>query len=147
MRRVVVTGLGMVTPLGCGVETSWSNLLAGKSGAIRVSDFPVDDLACQIACVIPKGKKDEGKYDPDEWMEPKESRKVDPFIVYAVAAADQALADAGWKPASYADQIRTGVLICSGIGGLPGNKGPARTLLHPGPPPLSPLFTPSPPIH
>src|SRR5947207_234243 len=89
MRRVVVTGLGMVTPLGCGVETSWSNLLAGKSGAIRVSEFPVDDLASQIACVIPRGKKDEGKYDPDEWMEPKESRKVDPFIVYAVAGGTE----------------------------------------------------------
>ena len=98
MRRVVVTGLGMVTPLGCGVETSWSNLLAGKSGAVRVTDFPVDDLACQIACQIPRGAKADGKFDPDEWMEPKESRKVDDFIVYAMAAADQALDDAGWHP-------------------------------------------------
>ncbi len=120
LRRVVVTGLGMVSPLGCGVEPSWQNLLAGKSGAIRITEFPVDDLAAQIACVIPRGRKDEGKYDPDDWMEPKESRKVDPFIVYAIAAAEQALTDADWKPSSREDQVATGVLIGSGIGGLQG---------------------------
>ena len=120
MRRVVVTGLGMVSPLGCGVETTWANLIAGKSGAVRVTDFPVDDIACQIACQIPRGAKAEGKFDRDEWMEPKESRKVDDFIIYAVAAADQALDDAGWHPETYEDQTATGVLIGSGIGGLRG---------------------------
>src|ERR1700737_3055186 len=142
MRRVVVTGLGMVTPLGCGVEESWSNLLAGKSGAIRISEFPVEDLAAQIACVIPKGRKDEGKYHPDDWMEPKESRKVDPFIVYAIAAAEQALSDAGWKPASREDQVATGVLIGSGIGGLQGIEEAAIILRERGPRRISPFFIP-----
>jgi 3-oxoacyl-[acyl-carrier-protein] synthase II len=142
MRRVVVTGLGMVTPLGCGVQESWSNLLAGKSGAIRISEFPVADLAAQIACAIPRGKKDEGKYDPDDWMEPKESRKVDPFIVYAIAAAEQALTDAGWKPVSREDQIATGVLIGSGIGGLQGIEDAAIILRERGPRRISPFFIP-----
>jgi 3-oxoacyl-[acyl-carrier-protein] synthase II len=142
MRRVVVTGLGMVTPLGCGVEESWSNLLAGGSGAIRISQFPVDDLAAQIACVIPRGRRDEGKYDPDDWMEPKESRKVDPFIVYAVAAAEQALSDAGWKPVAREDQIATGVLIGSGIGGLQGIEEAAIILRERGPRRISPFFIP-----
>ena len=132
----------MVSPLGCGVEVSWQNLLAGKSGAIRITDFPVDDLAAQIACVIPKGRRDAGKYDPDEWMEPKESRKVDPFIVYAVAAAEQALTDAGWKPASQADQVATGVLIGSGIGGLQGIEEAAIILRERGPRRISPFFIP-----
>ena len=95
MRRVVVTGLGMVTPLGCGVDVTWSNLLAGKSGIGRITDFEVDDLACQIAGQVPRGSKADGKFNPDDWMEPKESRKVDHFIIYAMAAADQALDDAG----------------------------------------------------
>ena len=91
MRRVVITGLGMVSPLANGVEESWSRLLAGKSGAARVTSFEVDDLACQIACQIPLGDGTEGTFNADLVMEPKEQRKVDPFIVYAVAAADEAL--------------------------------------------------------
>jgi 3-oxoacyl-[acyl-carrier-protein] synthase II len=142
MRRVVVTGLGMVTPLGCGVETTWANLVAGKSGASRVESFPVDDLACQIACQIPRGPKAEGKYNPDDWMEPKEQRKVDEFIVYAMAAADQALDDAGWHPESREDQISTGVLIGSGIGGLQGIEEAAITLRDRGPRRISPFFIP-----
>ena len=98
MRRVVVTGLGMVTPLGCGVEPTWQSLLAGKSGAGRISDFQVDDLACKIACQLPRGDGSDGTFNPDDWMEPKEQRKVDPFIVYAMAAARQALDDADWHP-------------------------------------------------
>jgi 3-oxoacyl-[acyl-carrier-protein] synthase II len=90
MRRVVVTGLGMVTPLGCGVEPTWKNLLEGKSGAARITDFEVEDLACKIACQIPRGDGSNGTYNPDQWMEPKEQRKVDPFIVYAMAAASAA---------------------------------------------------------
>jgi 3-oxoacyl-[acyl-carrier-protein] synthase II len=142
MRRVVITGLGMVTPLGCGVEVTWANLLAGKSGAARISEFPVEDLACQIACRIPRGSKSEGKFNPDDWMEPKDSRKVDAFIVYAMAAADQALDDAGWHPRSYEDQIVSGVLIGSGIGGLEGIEEAAITLRDRGPRRISPFFIP-----
>ncbi len=141
-RRVVVTGMGIVGPLGCGVETVWSNILAAKSGARRVDDFQVDDLACQIACRIPLGAAAEGRYDPDEWLEPKEQRKVDPFIVFAVAASDQALTDAGWKPASTADQERTGVLIGSGIGGIGGIYDASITLAERGPRRISPFFIP-----
>jgi 3-oxoacyl-[acyl-carrier-protein] synthase II len=95
--------MGMVTPLGCGVEVSWANAIAGKSGITRITDFQVDDLSSQIAGSVPKGSKADGKFNPDDWMEPKDSRKVDPFIVYAVAAADQALDDAGWYPESRDD--------------------------------------------
>jgi 3-oxoacyl-[acyl-carrier-protein] synthase II len=142
MRRVVVTGLGIVSPLGVGVETAWSNLLAGKSGARRITDFEVDDLPSQIACQVPRGARADGLYNPDDWMEPKESRKVDEFIVYAVAAADQALADAGWHPESYEDQCATGVLIGSGIGGLIGIEEAALTLRDRGPRRISPFFIP-----
>ena len=91
MRRVVVTGLGMVGPLGCGVEANWSALLAGRSGASAIAGFEASDLACRIACSIPRGDGSEGTFNADQWMEPKEQRKVDPFIVYAMAAAKQAL--------------------------------------------------------
>jgi 3-oxoacyl-[acyl-carrier-protein] synthase II len=132
----------MVTPLGCGVEPTWSNILAGKSGVRRITDFPVDDLASQIAGQLPRGSKSEGKFDPDEWMEPKESRKVDDFIVYAMAAADQALEDSGWKPETHDDQIVSGVLIGSGIGGLRGIEEAAITLRDRGPRRISPFFIP-----
>jgi 3-oxoacyl-[acyl-carrier-protein] synthase II len=142
MRRVVITGLGMVTPLGCGVEATWARLLAGESGGVRITDFEVDDLACQVACQVPRGPKAEGKFDRDEWMEPKESRKVDDFIVYAMSAADQALEDAGWHPHSYEDQITTGVLIGSGIGGIGGIYEASITLKERGPRRISPFFIP-----
>jgi len=134
--------MGMVTPLGCGVEVTWANILAGKSGAARVTSFPVDDLASQIACQLPRGSKDEGKYNPDDWMEPKESRKVDDFIVYAMAAADQAIEDSGWHPKTPDDQNATGVLIGSGIGGLQGIEEAAITLRDRGPRRISPFFIP-----
>jgi 3-oxoacyl-[acyl-carrier-protein] synthase II len=142
VRRVVISGIGMVTPLGCGAETTWSNIVAGKSGIGHVSSFTVDDLACQVAGQIPRGPAQEGKFQADDWMEPKESRKVDPFIVYAVAAAHQALDDAGWHPESNEDQIATGVLIGSGIGGLEGIEEGAITLRDRGPRRLSPFFIP-----
>jgi 3-oxoacyl-[acyl-carrier-protein] synthase II len=132
----------LVTPLGVGVDVAWSNAIAGKSGLSRVTDFEVSDLACQIAGTLPKGSKAEGKYNPDDWMEPKESRKVDPFIVYAVAAADQALDDANWHPEAREDQIATGVLIGSGIGGLQGIDEAAITLKERGPRRISPFFIP-----
>src|SRR5919112_3141285 len=142
MRRVVVTGLGMVTPLGNGVETTWSRLVEGQSGANRISGFQVDDLACQIACQIPRGDGSDGTFNADQWMEPKEQRKVDPFIVYAMTAATQALDDAGWKPATYEDQCASGVLIGSGIGGIGGIYEASQTLIERGPRRVSPFFIP-----
>ena len=142
MRRVVITGLGLVSPLASGVEATWSRLLAGQSGARRVTEFEVEDLPCKIACRIPVGDGTNGTFNPDDWMEPKEQRKVDPFIIYAVAAADQALADAKWAPESDEDQIRTGVLIGSGIGGLEGIVEAGYTLRDKGPRRISPFFIP-----
>jgi 3-oxoacyl-[acyl-carrier-protein] synthase II len=142
MRRVVVTGLGMVSPLACGVEPSWSRLLAGQSGARRIEGFDVSDLPCKIAMPVPRGGGDNGSFNPDQWMEPKEQRKIDDFILYAVAAAAQALADAGWKPSTYDEQIKTGVLIGSGIGGLGGIAETAIVLKEKGPRRVSPFFIP-----
>ncbi|TAJ33765.1 MULTISPECIES: beta-ketoacyl-ACP synthase II [unclassified Bosea (in: a-proteobacteria)] len=142
MRRVVVTGLGMVTPLGCGVEPTWSRLLAGASGAGPITSFDASDLPAQIACNIPRGDGSDGTFDPDQWMEPKEQRKVDDFIVFAMAAATQALRDADWKPESHEDQIRTGVAIGSGIGGLGGIYEASLLLKERGPRRLSPFFIP-----
>jgi 3-oxoacyl-[acyl-carrier-protein] synthase II len=142
LRRVVVTGLGLVTPLGCGVEATWSRLLAGQSGARRVEEFDVSDISCQIANFIPKGPSAEGKFNPDEWMEPKEQRKVDDFIIYAVAAAEQAIKDSGWKADTQDKQERTGVLIGSGIGGLQGIAETALLLKEKGPRRVSPFFIP-----
>ncbi|WP_297113305.1 beta-ketoacyl-ACP synthase II [uncultured Devosia sp.] len=142
MRRVVVTGLGLVTPLGCGVDATWANILAGKSGAKRIDDFEVDDIACQIAHRIPLGDYADGKYNPDEWMEVKEQRKVDPFIVYAMAAAQQAIDDAGVEPKTQEEQERTGVLIGSGIGGIGGIYDASITLHEKGPRRISPFFIP-----
>jgi 3-oxoacyl-[acyl-carrier-protein] synthase II len=142
MRRVVVTGLGMVTPLGCGVEASWANALAGKSGARRVTEFEVDDLPAQIACRLPFGDGTDGTYNADDWMEPKDQRKVDPFIVYGMAASEMALADANWHPVTDEDQIATGVLIGSGIGGVEGIVEAGYTLRDKGPRRVSPFFIP-----
>src|SRR5438067_770849 len=142
MRRVVITGVGMVTPLGCGVETSWRRLLAGDSGASRVESFDVSDLPCKIACSIPRGDGSDGTYNPDHWMEPKEQRKVDDFIAYAMCAARQALDDAGWRPKDHEDRISTGVLIGSGIGGIEGIAETAIVLKEKGPRRVSPFFIP-----
>ena len=142
MRRVVVTGLGMVTPLGSGVEQTWSRLVAGDSGAAAVTSFKTDDLACRIACQVPLGDGSDGTFDPDTWMEAKEQRKVDPFIVFAVAAAGQALDDANWHPTEADDQYATGVLIGSGIGGIGGIYDASITLHEKGPRRISPFFIP-----
>lgn len=142
MRRVVVTGLGMVTPLACGVEPTWSRLISGASGAGPITSFDASDLPAQIACNIPRGDGSNGTFNPDDWMEPKEQRKVDDFIVFAMAAATQALNDAGWKPESYEDQIATGVAIGSGIGGLGGIYEASILLKERGPRRLSPFFIP-----
>lgn len=142
MRRVVVTGMGMVTPLGANAETTWSNIKAGKSGASRVTRFDVSDLPAQIACQVPRGDGSNGTYNPDLHMEPKEQRKVDEFIVYAMAAADQAIADSGWTPKTVDEQERTGVLIGSGIGGIEGIADTALILKEKGPRRVSPFFIP-----
>jgi len=142
MRRVVITGLGLVTPVGCGVEASWSALLAGANGARRVEEFEVSDISCQIANFIPRGATSEGKFNPDDWMEPKEQRKVDDFIVYAVAAADQAIKDSGLKFETAEAQEEAGVLIGSGIGGLSGIADTSILLKEKGPRRVSPFFIP-----
>jgi 3-oxoacyl-[acyl-carrier-protein] synthase II len=142
MRRVVVTGLGMVTPLACGVEATWRRLLDGESGARRIATFDVSDLSAKIACQVPRGGGADGSFDPDQWMEPKEQRKVDDFIIFAMGAARQALEDAGWKPASYEEQTGTGVMIGSGIGGLTGIAETAIVLKERGPRRVSPFFIP-----
>jgi 3-oxoacyl-[acyl-carrier-protein] synthase II len=142
MRRVVVTGMGMVTPLGCGVDVTWKNILDGKSGAKRIDTFEVDDLPCKIACVIPRGDGSNGTFNPDQWMEPKEQRKVDDFIIFAMAAARQALDDADWHPQTADDQYASGVLIGSGIGGIEGIAETALTLKERGPRRVSPFFIP-----
>jgi 3-oxoacyl-[acyl-carrier-protein] synthase II len=142
MRRVVVTGLGMLTPLACGVEETWQRLLARNSGINRVDKFEVSDLPCKIAGQIPRGDGTDGTFNPDQWMEPKERRKVDDFILFAMSAAKQALDDAGWHPESYEDQTMTGVLIGSGIGGIEGIAETALLLQERGPRRISPFFIP-----
>jgi len=142
MRRVVITGLGMVTPLGCGVEHNWAAIKAGKSGIRRIESFPVDDIACQIAGVIPRGDGSDGTFNPDLAMDPKDQRKVDDFIVFALEAARQAVADSGWMPTDYDDQSRSGVLVGSGIGGLNGIVEAGYTLRDKGPRRISPFFIP-----
>jgi 3-oxoacyl-[acyl-carrier-protein] synthase II len=132
----------MVTPLGCGVETTWRRILDGKSGARQIDTFEVSDLPCKIACMVPRGDGSDGSFNPDQWMEPKEQRKVDPFIVYALAAARQALDDAGWKPETHEDQCATGVMIGSGIGGVGGIAEGAILVKERGPRKLSPFFIP-----
>jgi 3-oxoacyl-[acyl-carrier-protein] synthase II len=142
MRRVVVTGLGMVTPLGCGVEATWQRLLASESGIKRIEAFEVSDIASQIAGQIPRGDGSNGTFNPDQWMEPKEQRKVDDFILYAMCAAKLALDDADWHPGRYEDQIVSGVLIGSGIGGVEGIAETAIVLRDRGPRRVSPFFIP-----
>jgi 3-oxoacyl-[acyl-carrier-protein] synthase II len=142
MRRVVVTGLGLVTPLACGVEETWSKLVAGKSGASRITSFDASDLATKIACSVPRGDGSNGTFNPDQWMDPKEQRRIDEFILFGIAAAKQAVTDSGWVPSNEEDRDRTGVLIGSGIGGLNGIAETALLLQEKGPRRVSPFFIP-----
>ncbi len=142
MRRVVVTGLGMVSPLGCGVEPTWKRILNSESGARKIDSFDVSDLTSRIACVIPRGDGTGGTFNPDQWMEPKDQRKVDDFIIFAMCAARQALDDADWHPASEEDRCATGTMIGSGIGGLSGIADTALLLKERGPRKISPFFIP-----
>ncbi len=142
MRRVVVTGLGMVSPLACGVEETWKRLLAGQSGAGTISRFDAGHLATTYACEIPRGDGSDGTFNPDDWMEPKEQRKVDDFILYGMAAAEQAVRDANWMPDDEEELLRTGVMIGSGIGGLSSIADTAVLLKERGPRRVSPFFIP-----
>jgi 3-oxoacyl-[acyl-carrier-protein] synthase II len=142
MRRVVVTGLGLVTPLACGVEQTWERLLAGKSGAGPITRFDTTGHATTYACELPRGDGSDGTFNPDQWMEPKEQRKVDDFILYGMAAAVQAVTDSGWMPSDTDGQERTGVLIGSGIGGLSSIADTSITLKEKGPRRVSPFFVP-----
>jgi len=150
MRRVVVTGIGMVTPLAWGTEKTWSAILAGKSGAGRITTFDATDYACQVACEVPRvdgrgggGPDIDGSFDPDKVMTARERRRIDDFVLYAVAAADEALKDANWLPQEEADRRRTGVILGSGIGGLATIAETAIELHEKGPRRVSPFFIPS----
>ena len=142
MRRVVVTGLGLVTPLACGVEETWSRLLAGKSGAQPITKFKTDDLPTKIACQVPRGDGSDGTFNADQWVDPKEQRRMDDFIIFGLAAAKQAVTDSGWEPKTEEERCRTGVLIGSGIGGLTGIEDASILVHEKGPRRLSPFFIP-----
>src|SRR5271168_1112750 len=142
MRRVVVTGLGIVSPLGCGIEPTWKRILSSASGARRIDTFDVSDLTSQIACVIPRGDGTDGTFNPNQWMEPKDQRKVDDFIIFAMCAARQALDDANWHPVGEEDRCATGTMIGSGIGGLSGIADTSILLKERGPRRVSPFFIP-----
>ena len=140
MRRVVITGLGMVTPLASGVEATWERLLAGKSGAGPITRFDPSGVVTQYACEIPRGDGSDGTFNADDWMEPKDQRKVDDFIIYGMAAAVQAVTDSGWEPVTDEERCRTGVMIGSGIGGLSTIADTALLIRDKGPKRVSPFF-------
>ena len=142
MRRVVVTGVGMVTPLACGVEETWRRLIAGHSGAGPITKFDASNVVTQYACEIPRGDGTRGTFNPDHWMEPKDQRKVDDFILYGMAAAVQAVRDAGWEAPGAEECLRTGVMIGSGIGGLTSIAETAILIKEKGPKRVSPFFIP-----
>ena len=142
MRRVVVTGMGLVTPLADGVEESWSRILDGQSGAGPITGFDASALVTQYACEVPLGDGSDGTFNADHYMEPKEQRKVDTFILFGMAAAQQAVEDSGWMPTETEDLERTGVLIGSGIGGLNSIANTAITMKEKGPRRVSPFFVP-----
>lgn len=143
MKRVVVTGLGAVTPLGVGVDRTWERVLAGESGIEGIQKFDVSDLPCKVAGVVPPGETEEGGFNADDWVSPKDQRKMDQFIVYAIAAAHLAVKDSGWVAETEDQQERTGVMIGSGIGGLPGIAEGAILIEKRGPRRLSPFFIPA----
>jgi len=143
MRRIVVTGMGLVTPLGIGLDHVWNRLIEGESGICAIQSFDVSDLPSRIAGQVPRGDRASGLFNADEWVLPKDQRRMDEFIVYALAAAVQAVEDSGWQPDSEEERERTGVMIGSGIGGLPGITDSAITIHERGPRRISPYFIPS----
>ncbi|MGD9614253.1 MAG: beta-ketoacyl-ACP synthase II [Alphaproteobacteria bacterium] len=143
MRRVVVTGMGLVTPLGIGLDHVWNRLIEGESGIRAIQSFDVSDLPSRIAGQVPRGERASGLFNADDWVPPKDQRRMDEFIVYALAAAAQAVDDSGWQPDSEEERERTGVMIGSGIGGLPGITDGAITIHERGPRRISPYFIPA----
>ena len=143
MRRVVVTGLGLISPMGMGAEPSWKRLIEGESGISAIESFDVSDLPCRIAAQLPEGSREEGLWDPDEWLPARDRRKLDPFIVYGMVAAAEAVEDSGWEPEDDEGRNRTGVMIGSGIGGLQTIHDAAVLLKERGPRRISPFFIPS----
>jgi 3-oxoacyl-[acyl-carrier-protein] synthase II len=143
MRRVVVTGLGLVTPLGSGVEESWKRLVAGESGLGAIQKFDVSDLPAKVAGTVPRGETSQGRFNADDWVPPKDQRKMDEVIVYGIAAGEMAIADSGWVPQDDEQRERTGVMIGSGIGGLQAIYEGSITLKEKGPRRISPFFIPS----
>lgn len=143
MRRVVVTGLGLVTPLGTGVQHNWDRLVSGKSGISAITRFDVSDIPCKVAGQVPRGTEVEGGFVADAYVSSKDQKKIDDFILYAIGAADEAIKDSGWKPADDEQAERTGVMIGSGIGGLPAIYDGSVLLAEKGPRRLSPFFIPS----
>lgn len=143
MRRVVVTGLGMVSPLACGVEETWSRLLAGQSGAGPITKFDAHDMSCRIACEVKRGDGSNATFNPEQWMEHKEVRRYDDFIIYAVAAAKQAMKDSGIELTTEEEKCRAGVMVGSGIGGLTNIEHTTLLLAEKGPRRVSPFFIPS----
>ncbi|MDE0385828.1 MAG: beta-ketoacyl synthase N-terminal-like domain-containing protein, partial [Defluviicoccus sp.] len=143
MRRVVITGLGLVTPLGAGVGHVWARLINGESGIGAVQAFDVSDLPCKIAGTVPLGNGDDGRFDPDTVSSAKDRRKMDDFIVYTLGAAAEAVGDSGWTPEREEDRERTGVLIGSGIGGLKVIFDGSLTMDRRGPRRVTPFFIPA----
>ena len=143
MRRVVITGIGLVTPLGVGIETNWNRLVNGESGVGAIQSFDVSDMPAKIAGQVPLGETSEGKFDADDWMAPKDQRKTDRFIVFAMGAATAAVEDSGWMPQDEESRERTGVMIGSGIGGLQTIYAGSLTVHERGPRKMSPFFIPS----
>ncbi len=143
LRRVVVTGIGLVTPLGIGIENNWQRLTEGQSGLRAIQSFDVSDLPSKIAGQVPRGETSSGLFNANDWVAPKDQKKMDTFILYAVAAADMAVRDSGWKPEDDEGRERTGVMIGSGIGGLPEITETSLTLNEKGPRRVSPFFIPA----
>jgi len=143
MRRVVITGVGLVTPMGIGTKHVWDQLIDARSGIRSIQNFDVSDLPAKIAGQVPRGETSSGSFNADDWVPPKDQRKMDEFIVFAMGAAQQAVSDSGWQPKDDEERERTGVMIGSGIGGLPGITEGALTLHEKGPRRLSPFFIPS----
>ena len=143
MRRVVITGMGLVSPMGVGVEPSWKRLVEGESGIGPIESFDVSDLPCRIAAHLPAGSREDGRWDPEDWLPARDRRKLDPFIIYGMVAADQAVGDSGWEPEDEEGRNRTGVMIGSGIGGLQTIHDASILLQERGPRRISPFFIPS----
>ena len=143
MRRVVITGMGLVSPMGIGVEPSWKRLVEGESGIGPIESFDVSDLPCRIAAHLPAGRREDGRWDPEDWLPARDRRKLDPFIIYGMVAADQAVGDSGWEPEDEEGRNRTGVMIGSGIGGLQTIHDASILLQERGPRRISPFFIPS----